>query len=91
MRWVTPWIVTLVLVSASLAHALDCERVRSLHAENRRASDIARELGITTPDVQACLADDEEGTAPPREQASKLPLAPQLPAGDAPIPRPPNQ
>jgi hypothetical protein len=46
-------------------------------------------LGLTTPDVQACLADvvEEPQMANP---PSKLPLAPQRPVADGPIRRAPD-
>ena len=70
--------------------ALDCARVKALHQEGKRASDIARDLGITTPEVQGCLADEIEERVP-AGGGTGLPPSRQLPAGDAAIPRPPNQ
>jgi hypothetical protein len=69
--------------------ALDCARVKELDAQGASPADIARTLGITTPDVQACLADavDEPVMANP---AGKLPLSPQRPIGDGPIRRAPD-
>ena len=69
--------------------ALDCARVKELKSQGSSAVDIARALGLTTPDVQACLADvvEEPQVANP---ASKLPLAPQRPVGDGPIRRAPD-
>ena len=81
--------VTLVLTSTPVMAALDCARVRELNQSGTRAADIARTLGITTPDVQACLAGVVEEPAlanPP----SKLPLAPQRPTEDGPIRRGPD-
>ena len=68
---------------------LDCARVKELKQQGSSAVDIARTLGLTTPDVQACLADvvEEPQVANP---ASKLPLAPQRPVGDGPIRRAPD-
>lgn len=80
----------LLCVSVRVEAAVDCARVRALHQEGKRASDIARALGITTPDVQSCLAGEADEAVPARERTG-LPLSQQLPAGDAPLPRPPNQ
>ena len=80
-----------LLLAAAPAAALDCARVRALDGQGKRASEIARELGITTPDVQACLAGEPEEQSPSRERAGGLGLAPQLPASDSPLPRSPNQ
>ena len=61
--------------------ALDCGRVKELTAQGSSPAEVARTLGMTTPDVQACLADavEEPVMANP---AGKLPLAPQRPIGD---------
>ena len=92
MRSVTAWLTTiLVMGCAAAAAALDCERVRALDKEGKRASEIARTLSITTPDVQACLANEGEPPGPVRRETSGLPLAPALRGTDAVIPRPPNQ
>ena len=91
MRMSTVCAVTVLLCSSVSAEAgLDCARVKSLHDEGKRASDIARELGITTPEVQGCLAGEIEERVP-AGGGTGLPLSRQLPAGDAPVPRPPNQ
>jgi hypothetical protein len=85
----TTIMAALVLGVATGAHAgLDCARVREMNAQGTRASEIARALGLTTPDVQACLAGVVE--EPVANQASKLPLSPQVPAGDGPIRRGPE-
>ena len=85
-------IAVFVLTGGSTARALDCARVRALNDEGKRASDIARQLAITTPDVQACLAGDVEETPAPRtRQPSGAIMAPTLPSSDSPIPRPPGQ
>ncbi len=80
----------LALTSAPLASAkLDCARVKELKRQGSSAVEIARTLGLTTPDVQACLADEVEDPQvvnPP----SKLPLAPQIPVADGPIRRAPD-
>lgn len=77
------------LASAPAWAGLDCARVRELSQSGSRASDIARTLGITTPDVQACLAGavEEPATVNP---PSRLPLAPQVPQSDGPIRRGPD-
>lgn len=69
--------------------ALDCGHVKELTAEGSSPADVARALGMTTPDVQACLAGvvDEPVMANP---AGKLPLAPQRPIADTPIRRAPS-
>ena len=82
----------LVLASVAAASALDCQRVKALNAEGKRASDIARALGITTPDVQSCLAgelDDMPRTNTQRPDTQTN--APTLPSSDSPIPKPPGQ
>jgi hypothetical protein len=84
-------VAVLVALATAPAVALDCERVKALHAEGTRASDIARELGITTPEVQACLADALESAERPRGQIGRGPLVPQLPGQDGTLPRQPNQ
>jgi hypothetical protein len=80
----------LALASAPVASAkLDCARVKEMKQQGSSAVDIARALGLTTPDVQACLADqveDPQVVNPP----SKLPLAPQRPVVDGPIRRAPD-
>jgi hypothetical protein len=82
----------LLLAGAYTATALDCARVKALNAEGKRASDIARALAITTPDVQACLAGQVEDTPTTRTQRPDTAVnAPTLPSSDSPIPRPPGQ
>jgi hypothetical protein len=91
MRILTAAAIPVLLVaSACTATALDCARVKALNGEGRRPADIARELGITTPDVQSCLADEAE-TPTTRSQPAGSEMPPTLPAADSPIPRPPNQ
>jgi hypothetical protein len=90
MRTTTTVLLTAALaISGGPALALDCARVRELANGGTRPADIARSLGITTPDVQACLAGEVEDK-PVANAAGKLPLAPQIPAGDAPIRRAPD-
>jgi len=82
-------VVTFVLTSAPVLAALDCARVRELNRSGARPAEIAHTLGITTPEVQACLAGVVEEPAianPP----NKLPLAPQRPTDDGPIRRGPD-
>lgn len=89
--------VTLVLTSAPVVvlrstpalAALDCAKVQELSKGGARASDIARTLGITTPDVQACLAGvvEEPVMAHP---AGKIPLSSQRPTVDGVIRRAPD-
>lgn len=79
----------LVLAAGGASAGLDCARVKELKQQGSSAVEIARTLGLTTPDVQACLAgavDEPQMAAPP----SKLPLAPQRPIGDGPIRRGPD-
>ena len=91
MRTTTMALTGFLLVLASApALALDCERVQALQREGKRASEIARELGITTPDVQACLAGAVE-PVPRGAQAGRIPLVPQLSGPNEPIRREPNQ
>ncbi len=80
----------LLMTAGGPALALDCEQVKTLAREGKRASEIARELGITTPDVQACLAGAVQQPAP-RTQAGRLPLAPRLSGTEEPVRRGPNQ
>jgi hypothetical protein len=79
----------IVLTSLPALAALDCARVKELTAKGASPADVARTLGITTPDVQACLAGvvEEPVMANP---AGKLPLAPQRPVADGPIRRAPD-
>ena len=81
--------VILLLGSTPVFAALDCARVKELKQQGTSAVEIARTLGLTTPDVQACLADvvEEPQMANP---AGKLPLAPQRPVADGPIRRAPD-
>jgi len=69
--------------------ALDCARVKELTAQGSSPADVARTLGITTPEVQACLADAVEQPVM-ANPAGKLPLSPQRPAGDGMIRRAPT-
>ena len=81
-----------LLAHVHVALALDCARVKALNAEGTRASDIARQLGLTTPDVQSCLAGEvEETPAPGVRQPTRSLINPTLPSSDSAIPRPPNQ
>jgi hypothetical protein len=90
MRMTTATGLAMLLLTSTAAHAaLDCAKVQELQKSGARPADIARTLGITTPDVQACLA----GVVEERQMAnppSKLPLAPQRPSGDGPIRRSPD-
>lgn len=82
-------VLVLVFTAGSAYAGLDCARVKELKQQGSSAVEIARTLGLTTPDVQACLAgavDEPQMAAPP----SKLPLAPQRPIGDGPIRRGPD-
>lgn len=85
----TVTIVTAGVLAGGLAEALDCARVEELKQQGASAVEIARTLGLTTPDVQSCLAGvvEEPTRANP---VGKLPLAPQRPIGDGPIRRGPN-
>ena len=82
-------VVTLVLTSTPVKAGLDCARVRQLSQSGSRPADIARTLGITTPDVQACLAGVVEDPAmvnPP----NKTSLSSRRPADDGLIRRGPS-
>lgn len=96
MRTTTMTVLALALLQLAMLStstptlaALDCARVKELSAQGSSPADVARTLGLTTPDVQACLADavEEPVMANP---AGKLPLAPQRPVGDGPIRRAPT-
>jgi hypothetical protein len=78
----------LLVLAAPVYAGLDCARVHEMNASGTKASEIARALGLTTPDVQACLAGEVE--EPVANQAGKLPLSPQIPESDAPIRRGPD-
>lgn len=89
MRMTTMAVILLVLSGTPAMAALDCARVLELKRQGSSAVEIARTLGLTTPDVQACLAGVVEEPAmanPP----SKIPLAPQRPVADGPIRRAPD-
>ncbi len=75
-------LVTGAAVVVPAGAALDCARVKELTAQGSSPAEVARTLGITTPDVQACLADavEEPVMANP---AGKLPLTPQRPVVDS--------
>ncbi len=89
--WATAVVGGLFLLASTRAEALDCERVKALQAQGKRPADIARELGITTPDVQACLAGAVEKPVT-ATQPGRVGLGSQLPGGsDIPVPRGPNQ
>jgi predicted transcriptional regulator len=91
MRIVTAWATTVLLLAlGDVAAGFDCERVRALEKEGKRASEIARALEITTPDVQHCLAGEMEEPSPARQEAPGLPLVPARPETDAAVPRPRN-
>ena len=81
--------VLFLLASTPVFAALDCARVKEMKQQGASPADIARSLGLTTPDVQACLADvvDEPSMANP---PSKIPLAPQRSLADGPIRRAPS-
>jgi len=85
----TTMVLAAIVITSGPALALDCARVRELSSSGTRPADIARTLGITTPDVQACLAGEIEDK-PVANAANRLPLAPQVPQGDAPIRRAPD-
>jgi hypothetical protein len=95
MRMTTSMAAALLALATMLATptptraGLDCARVKELKQQGTSAVEIARTLGLTTPDVQACLADvvEEPQMANP---AGKLPLAPQRPIADGPIRRAPD-
>lgn len=96
MRTTTMMMVALAMLqlgmlstSAPTQAVLDCARVKELTAQGSSPADVARTLGITTPDVQACLADAVEQPVM-ANPAGKLPLSPQRPAGDGMIRRAPT-
>lgn len=81
---------TTLMIGSALA--LDCARVKALHAENKKPSEIARELGITTPDVQACLADEQPAAATDsRNRSRSLSSGATIPAVGSGVHREPNQ
>ena len=89
MRTTTMAILTMLLATTPALAALDCARVKEMQQQGSSPADIARTLGITTPDVQACLAGVVE-ERPMASAPSKLPLAPQRPLNDGPIRRAPD-
>ncbi len=93
MRKLAIFVLAWSMAGGSAWAALDCARVHKLHAAGKRPADIARELDLTTPEVQECIAGDEPETpAPPNVDANRLPLAPEeVPANANPVPRGPNQ
>jgi len=95
MRNVVMSVVAMMLLTTGTVLAeLDCTRVQKLHDEGQRPADIARALGVTTPEVQECMA-GEKPVEPSTAKAGdpiKLPLTPhEIPANDNPVPRGPNQ
>jgi hypothetical protein len=81
--------MTLVTTSMPAEAGLDCARVQELSQGGTRPADIARTLGITTPDVQACLAGVVEDPAVVNP-TGKISLSPQRPADDGLIRRGPS-
>ena len=67
--------------------ALDCDRVQKLIDDGMRPADVARELGITTPDVQACLAGVVEIPDPDERRRQRVP---NVPGSVDSLRRPPN-
>ena len=94
MRKVAMTVVTMTfLVTGPAFAALDCARVQKLHDEGQRPADIARTLGVTTPEVQECMAGEKiEPSTASAGDPIKLPLVPnEIPGNDNPVPRGPNQ
>ena len=65
----------IVLGASSVGWALDCARVRQLIDDGQRPADVARELGITTPDVQACLAGVVDVPEPGEHRPQRVPFS----------------
>ena len=82
-----------VLVQGGTALAvLDCARVQKLSGEGKRPADVARELGVTTPEVQECIAGKGDERPSANADAGRLPLGQQAPSAAVnPVPRGPNQ
>jgi hypothetical protein len=81
----------MVVLGVDAADALDCARVKSMHAAGTKPSEIARELGLTTPDVQSCLANQEAQQPVRPRPANALPLGPTVPNPQNPTRREPGQ
>jgi hypothetical protein len=67
-------VLAMVMLLAAPAAAQDCSRVQALREQGKRPADIAIELGITTPDVQACLAGQVEETEPDPRRPVPVPF-----------------
>ena len=94
MRKVAILVVLITVAMSGTAFAvLDCPRVKQLHGEGQRPADIARALGVTTPEVQECMAGEVEEPAPSAASVGdSLRLAPnEIPSNENPVPRGPNQ
>jgi len=72
----------------SIGWALDCARVQQLTDGGMRPAEVARELGITTPDVQACLAGTVEVPKPGERRPQRVPF--NVPGSADELRRPPN-
>jgi hypothetical protein len=74
---------------AAPAWALDCTRIKAMTDEGLRPSEIAQALGITTPEVQACLAgaipSEDEGEDQMQQRVPR-----DLPGSVDELRRPPN-
>jgi hypothetical protein len=77
-------------LAATGALAVDCTRIEKLHGEGRRPADIARELGITTPQVQECIAGEAPEDTEARPASSGLPLATERVLDPEAVPRGPD-
>ncbi len=95
MRKVAMIVVTMTfLVTGPVFAELDCAQVQKLHDEGQRPADIARTLGVTTPEVQECMAGEKriEPSSASAGDGIKLPLSPhEIPGNINPVPRGPNQ
>ena len=79
---------TIALVVPATAWSLDCARVQKLTDGGMRPAEVARELGITTPDVQACLAGVVEVPQPGERRPQRVPF--NIPGSADELRRPPN-
>ncbi len=79
---------SIALATASTSWALDCARVQQLTDGGMRPAEVARELGITTPDVQACLAGVVEVPKPGAPRPQRVPF--NIPGSADELRRPPN-
>jgi hypothetical protein len=80
--------VMMLMALGAPAWAQDCERVGALRDAGKSPAAIAIELGLTTPEVQACLAGVVEETEPDPRRPVPVPF--NAPGSTDELRRPPH-